>query len=57
MKTTSTQNLNEQEAYEIGMEAYIYLYPLVLMDCTRRLAVNAEAIDGRWAPTLVKRVK
>jgi hypothetical protein len=32
--------INEQEAYEIGVEAYIYLYSLVLMDVTRRQAVN-----------------
>jgi hypothetical protein len=35
--------INEQQAYEIGIEAYIYLYPLVLMDTTRRQAVNVEA--------------
>jgi len=45
-------NLNasiEQEAYEIGIEAYTYFYPLVLMDITRRQAVNVEAgkIIGR----------
>ena len=34
--------INEQDAYEIGIEAYIYLYPLVLMDTTRRQAVNVE---------------
>ena len=35
--------INRQEAYEIGIEAYTYLYPLVLMDATRRQAVNVEA--------------
>jgi hypothetical protein len=35
--------INNQEAYEIGIEAYTYLYPLVLMDATRRQAVNVEA--------------
>lgn len=34
--------VSEQEAYEIGIEAYTYLYPLVLMDTTRRQAVNVE---------------
>ena len=34
---------NEQEAFEIGIEAYTYLYPMVLMDATRRQAVNVEA--------------
>jgi hypothetical protein len=39
----ASEPINEQDAYEIGVEAYIYLYPLVLMDTTRRQAVNVEA--------------
>ncbi len=35
--------LSEHEAYEIGVEVYTYLYPLVLMDTTRRQTVNAKA--------------
>jgi hypothetical protein len=35
--------VNEQEAYEIGVEAYTYFYSLVLMDATRRQMVNVEA--------------
>ncbi|MBL8820189.1 MAG: DUF1254 domain-containing protein [Planctomyces sp.] len=39
----SKADVTESEAYEIGMEAYEYLYPLVIMDTTRRQAVNVEA--------------
>jgi hypothetical protein len=39
----SVESINELDAYEIGLEAYTYLYPLVLMDTTRRQAVNVEA--------------
>jgi hypothetical protein len=36
--------MDEQIARTIGVEGYTYLYPLVLMDVTRRQATNVEAV-------------
>ena len=36
------RSLDEQEALELAVEAYVFLYPLVTMDITRRQMTNIE---------------
>lgn len=40
--TSATEAITAQEVREIGVEAYLYLYPLVVMDATRRRMTNVE---------------
>jgi len=40
----------EQEAFLLGTEAYIYGYPLVTMEMTRRVMTNAATPEGKLAP-------
>jgi hypothetical protein len=34
--------ISEQEAHAIGVDAYVYFYPLITMDITRRQSTNVE---------------
>ena len=40
----------ELEAREIAIDAYVYAYPLVTMDITRRVMTNVEKPEGSKAP-------
>ena len=42
--------VSEPEAAQIGVEAYIYGYPLVTMEMTRRVLTNVAAPKGQKAP-------
>src|SRR5262249_43979600 len=44
-----TTKLTPDEASKLGMEAYIYGYPLVTVEMTRRVATNTEKPDGLHA--------
>lgn len=37
-----TSRVNPQDAFDIGMEMYVYLYPLVTMDVTRRVMTSVR---------------
>jgi len=36
--------------HEIGIQAYVYAYPMVMMEVTRRVSTNVEAPVGAFAP-------
>jgi hypothetical protein len=45
-----TEDPIEQQAFETGIDAYVYGYPLVTMEMTRRVMTNMAAPQGRRAP-------
>jgi uncharacterized protein (TIGR03000 family) len=48
--TTDKGKLTEEEALQIATDAYIYGYPLVTMEMTRRVMTNVEQPEGTRAP-------
>jgi hypothetical protein len=48
--TAAQEKGNEKDATDIGIEAYVYGYPLVTMEVTRRVMTNAAAPHGTHAP-------
>jgi hypothetical protein len=45
-----TPSLSDAETKDIATEAYVYAYPLVLMEVTRRVMTNVAAPTDRGAP-------
>jgi hypothetical protein len=39
--------LTEEQAHAIGVDAYVYLYPLITMDLTRKQLTNTDKVPGR----------
>jgi len=50
MKNRIPTSLSSEEAMSMAVDAYIYGYPLVLMDLTREVMTAAVKPDGRAAP-------
>ena len=44
------QPLSEQEVRDIARDAYIYAYPMLVMEMTRRVATNVEKPEGARGP-------
>jgi uncharacterized protein (TIGR03000 family) len=44
------EKISEKEAFDIGVAAYIYGYPLVTMEMTRRVMTNVAKPNGKLAP-------
>jgi hypothetical protein len=49
-KHKGTGTLTEERAHAIAVDAYVYGYPLVTMEMTRRVMTNATADNGTHAP-------
>ena len=46
----AAEPLSERDAHEIGVEAYVFGYPLVTMEMTRRVMTNTVKPEGSHAP-------
>jgi len=49
-RAAAPEHLPEKEAFNLGLEAYIYGYPLVMMETVRRVMTNVATPEGFHAP-------
>lgn len=50
LRGVSAADNSDEQAFQIGQEAYIYGYPLVTMEITRRVMTNVAKPEGAHAP-------
>jgi hypothetical protein len=50
LQLISSHAIAADRTREIGIQAYIYAYPIVMMEVTRRVSTNVEAVRGVNAP-------
>lgn len=51
LRGASAADISDEQAFQIGQEAYVYGYPLVTMEFTRRVMTNVAKPEGctlRW---------
>ena len=48
--TSRAESISADEAHSIGVDAYIYFYPIVTIDITRKQLTNVEHAEGISAP-------
>ena len=49
--SVAQQPLTEEEVFQLGVDAYIYGYPLLVMDSIRRVSTNVAAPLEQRAPS------
>ncbi|HZS17339.1 MAG TPA: DUF1254 domain-containing protein [Candidatus Udaeobacter sp.] len=47
---SQAESISAREAHAIGVDAYLYFYPLITMDVTRKQLINVEHTEGIHAP-------
>ena len=50
LQTPASRKLFEEQAFEIGIQAYIFGYPLVTLEMTRRVMTNTVDMVGMRSP-------
>jgi len=44
--TSKAESISSEEAHAIAVDAYLYFYPFVTMDITRKQLTNVERVEG-----------